>query len=72
MGNLQANLASLYIYCTNWLGVISCQEQINRLMVVIHHGTIRELASLRFLKLNLESQNIKMGTIAYEDLYFFL
>ena len=41
-------------------------------MVVIHHGTIRELASLRFLKLNLESQNIKMGTIAYEDLYFFL
>ena len=40
-------------------------------MVVIHHETKHELASLRFLKLNLECVNIKMGRITYEDLYFF-
>ena len=28
---------------------MSCQEQINRLLVVIHHENIHELASLRFL-----------------------
>ena len=43
----------------------------NRLLVVIHHENIHELASLRFLKLNLECQNIKMGRITYEDLFFF-
>ena len=31
----------MYIYCTNWLRVISCQEQINRLLVLIHHENIR-------------------------------
>ena len=50
--------------------VMSCQEQINRLMAVIHHETIHELASLRFLKLNLECQNIKMGRKTYKHLFF--
>ena len=44
--------------------------QINRPLIVIHHGKIRELASLRFLKLNLERQNIKMGRKTYEYLFF--
>ena len=57
-------------YCTNWLRVISRQENNNGLMVVIHQETIHELASLRFLKLNLECKNIKMGRITYEDLFF--
>ena len=39
---------------SNWLRVISCQEQFIRLLVVIHHENIHELASLRFLNLNLE------------------
>ena len=43
---------------------------INRLLVVIHHENIDELASLRFLKLNLECQNIKMGRKTYEHLFF--
>ena len=34
----------MYIYCANWLKVI-CQEQINRLLVVVHHENIHELAS---------------------------
>ena len=61
----------LYIYCTKWLEVISCQDQIARLLVVIHHKNIHELASLRFLKLNLEYQNIKMGRRTYEHILFF-
>ena len=48
-------------YCTNWLRVISWQEQIDRLLVVIHLENILELASLRFLNLNLKWQNIKNG-----------
>ena len=40
------------------LRVISRHEQINRLLVVIHHENIHELASFRFLDLNLEWQNI--------------
>ena len=51
--------------------VISPQQQINRLLLVIHHGNIHELASLRFLNLNLEWQNIKKGRKTYEDLFFF-
>ena len=43
-----------YLCHLNWLRVISCQEQINRLLVVIHHENIHELASLRFPNLNLE------------------
>ena len=61
----------LYIHCTNWLIVIPCQEQINRLLVVIHPENIHELASLRSLNLNLEQQNIKMRRKTYEDLFFF-
>ena len=63
----------LYIYCINWVKVISCQEQIVKLLAVIHHKKINELASLRFLKLNLEYQNIKMGrrTYFYKNTYFF-
>ena len=34
--------------------VISCQDQILRLLVVINHENIHGLASLRFLKLNPE------------------
>ena len=41
-------------------------------MVVIHHETVHELTSIIFLKLNLECKNIKMGSITYEDLFFFL
>ena len=67
---LQIASIYLYIYCTNWLIVISCQEQIKRLLVVIHHENIHELASLRFLNLNLEQHNIKMGRKTYEDLFF--
>ena len=48
-------------YCTNWMRVIKCQEQINRVLVVIHPENIHELASLVFLNLNLKWQNIKMG-----------
>ena len=62
----------LYSYCTNCLSVISCQEQSNRLLVVIHHKNLHELASLRFIKLNLECQNIKIGIRTYEHLFFFL
>ena len=41
------------IYFTNWLRVISCQEQINGQLVVIHHQNMQKLTSIRFLKLNL-------------------
>ena len=41
--------------------VITYKKQINRLLIVIHHENIHKLASLRFLKLNLEYQNKKMG-----------
>ena len=50
---------------------ISCQEQINRLLAVINHENIHELASLRFLKLYLECLNIKMRRKSYEHLFFF-
>ena len=63
----------LYIHCTNRLKVISCQEQIVRLLVVIHHENIHELTSLKFLKLNLEYQNIKMVRRTHEhNIFFFL
>ena len=39
---------------TNRLKVILRQEQIAILLVVIHPVNMKELASLRFLKLNLE------------------
>ena len=39
------------------------------MLVVIYHENIHNLASLRFLKLNLESQNIKMGRRTYEHLF---
>ena len=50
--------------------VISCQEQINRQLVVSHYENIQELASLWFLKLNLECQNIKMEE-EHINIYFF-
>ena len=50
---------------------ISCQEQVNRLLAVINQGNIHELVSLRFLKLYLEYQNIKMRRKSYEHLFFF-
>ena len=40
-------------------------------MAAIHHENIPELTSLRFLKLNLECQNIKMGRTSYGHLVFF-
>ena len=68
-------MTKIYCKCStftdNWLRVILCQEQINRLLVVIHHENIHELGSSRFLNLNLEWQNIKMGRKTYEDLSFF-
>ena len=60
----------LYVYCTKWLKVISCQEQIVRLLTVMHHKKIHELTFLRFLKLNLEYQNIKMGRRTYKHIFF--
>ena len=51
---------------------MSCQEQINRLLLVIQHENIQELAPLRYLNLNLELQNIKVGKKTYEDLFFFM
>ena len=49
---------------------MSCQEQINRHLLVIHHENIQESASLRYLNLNLESQNIRVGRKTYEYLFF--
>ena len=63
-------LKILHICCANWLRLISCQEQINRLLAVIHDENIHELAYFRFLNLSLEWQNIKMGRKTYEDLFF--
>ena len=42
------------------------------MQVAIHHENIHQLASLRFLKLNMECQNINMGRITYEHLFYFL
>ena len=42
----------------NWPKVIPHQEEVVRLLVVIHHEDIKELASLRFFKPKLENQNI--------------
>ena len=39
-------------------------------MLVIHHENIHEVASLRFLNLNLEWHNVKMGRKTYGDLFF--
>ena len=49
---------------------VICQEQINGLLVVIHLSNIHELTSIRFLKLNLECENIKMRRKIYEHLFF--
>ena len=35
----------MYIYCTKFLKVISCQEKIDRLLLVIHHENIHKVAS---------------------------
>ena len=51
--------------------VISCQEQINGLLVVIHHQNIHELTSIRLLKLNLKCQNIKMRRKIFDHLFLF-
>ena len=37
----------------------------------MHHENRHEFPSLRFLNLNLEWQNIKIGRKTYEDLFFF-
>ena len=58
------------IYCTNWLKVISCQEQIVRLLVVIYHK-IMWISIFKVIKLNLEYQNIKMLRRTYEYISFF-
>ena len=61
----------MHIYHKNWLKVISCQEKIvRRLLFVIHHESIHELAPLRFIKLNLEYQNIKMRRRTYQHIFF--
>ena len=51
------------IYCTH------CVYLLYKL-AVIHHENKHELASLRFLKLNLEYQNMKMGR-KHMNVYFF-
>ena len=40
----------LYIYCTNWLKVISWQEQIGRLLVVIHFEKLEKLRKISIFK----------------------
>ena len=60
--NKKHSLYILYIDCTNWLKAISCQEQIVRLLVVIHYENIHELVCFRFLKLNLE-KSAKLHTL---------
>ena len=40
-------------------------------MAAIHHENIPELTSFRFLKLNLECQNKKMGRTSYGHLVVF-
>ena len=45
-------------------------EKIFSLVVVIHPESIYELASLKFLKLNLEYHNRKMGRRGYERTIF--
>ena len=51
--------------------VISCQQQIVWLKMK-HHENIHKLRSLRFLKLNLEYQNIKLGGRTYELIHSLL
>ena len=58
----------MYIYCANWLRVI-CQEQINRLLVVVHHENIHELAS-KIPKSKSGMSEHKNGKKTYEDLFF--
>ena len=50
--------------------VVSCQEEIVRLLVAIRQKNIQELASLRFLKPNVEYENTKMGRRTYEQVFF--
>ena len=61
----------LYTYCTKWQKVILCWEKIVRLLVVIHNENIHEVASLRFLKLNLEHHNKISGRRTYQHIYIF-
>ena len=63
------NIYLMYIYCTKFLKVISCQEKTDRLLLAIHHENIHKIASLRFLKLNLEYENIRMGRRAYKFIF---
>ena len=39
---------TVHIHYKNWLKVISCVEQIIRLLVAINHKNIQELASLSY------------------------
>ena len=54
----------------DWLSLISCQEQIIGLLVIIHHENVKELLSLKFLKLNTKMDNkiYKMETRTYEHM----
>ena len=69
LANSKYLLFILYIYCANWLTVMSWQQQIVRLLLVIHDENIQELSSIIFL--NLEYQNIKMGRSTCEHSLFF-
>ena len=59
---LPTKLAERYI-------ITGTNQTADRLLVLMHHENIHELASFRFLNLNLEQQNIKMGRKT--QIYFF-
>ena len=48
----------------------SCQEQLVRRLVVIHHANIQRLAFLSLIKLNLEYQNMKKGR-KHKKIFFY-
>ena len=54
----------------DWLSLIFCQGQIIGLLVIIHYENVKELASLKFLKLNTKMDNkiYKMETRTYEHM----
>ena len=56
---------------TNSLKVISCQEQIVRLLVEISLENIKELSFVKFQKLNVEYWKYKMERRTYEYKIFF-
>ena len=62
----------MYIYCTNWVKVISCQEQIVKLLAVIPQKNKR-ISIFKILKAKSGMPEHKDGkkTYFYKNTYFF-